>query len=33
MKENCKEHFNKIIKKYEKDIELSFLKKTLKLKS
>lgn len=32
MKENCKEHFNKIIKKYEKDIELSFLKKTLKLK-
>jgi len=32
MKENCKEYFDNIIKKYEKKAELAYIKKTNKLK-
>ena len=32
MKEDCKEHFEKIIKNYENNMELSYVKKTNKIK-
>ena len=33
MKEDCKEYFNNIIKNYEKNVELTYVKKTNKLKN